>query len=158
MRQVKTFSVEYNWFAPGTVVTPTSNRSPLERGHHYTVTKCLEPKFAGDECVVFVEGREQGVSTNYLKAIDEQMPAFIHADRDIYFHRLHVARITNNPKEYPDCVEDSEEYPEIIEYVEDEMDLFIVDPETRNFWPAKEFFLMVGIRDFLVSVDELHDD
>ncbi|GMU26239.1 MAG: hypothetical protein AMXMBFR16_11440 [Candidatus Uhrbacteria bacterium] len=67
MKRAKTFVVEFNFFTPGTLVTPTSPRCPLESGKVYTVTKCVEPLCYGDEAVVFVEGHEYGVSTEYLR-------------------------------------------------------------------------------------------
>jgi hypothetical protein len=69
MRRSKTFTVEYNYFEPGTRITPTSNRCPLERGV-YVVTKCIEPRDAQDEAVCFVQGRKTGISTTYLREVD----------------------------------------------------------------------------------------
>lgn len=69
---------------------------------------------------------------------------------------LVVARITNNVERYPDCAEDTEKYPHIIKYVDDEMDLFIVDPDNpQMFWPAAEFFYMVGVTSLIIHPEEL---
>jgi hypothetical protein len=68
-RRVKVFEVEYNYFEPGTLVTPTSVRSVLEEGQTYTITKCCHPRFADDRASCFVEGRETGLSTEYLKEV-----------------------------------------------------------------------------------------
>lgn len=71
MRRKKTFTVEYNYFEPGTRVTPTSGRCPLDIGVVYVVTKCLESRDAGDEAVCFVQGRKTGVSTTYLREVEQ---------------------------------------------------------------------------------------
>jgi hypothetical protein len=68
-RRVKTFEVEYNYFEPGTRVTPTSVRSVLEEGQVYTITECSHPRFADDRASCFVEGRETGLSTEYLREV-----------------------------------------------------------------------------------------
>jgi len=69
MKRTRTFEVTYNYFDVGATVTPTSTRSPLEIGRHYIVTKCYEPKYAGDDCIVFVEGVDYGISTEYLEEV-----------------------------------------------------------------------------------------
>lgn len=70
MKLSKTFKVEFNYFEPGTRVTPTSSRCPLTMGQVYTVTKCIEPRFYADEAVCFVEGRKTGLSTTYLREVE----------------------------------------------------------------------------------------
>lgn len=67
MRRTKTYTVEYNSYNVGDFITSTSRRCSLERGEIYKVTACSEPKYAGDDCVVFVEGREHGLSTEYTR-------------------------------------------------------------------------------------------
>ena len=64
-----TFEVEYRMFDVGEQVTPTSPRSPLEMGKVYTVTRCVAPFRPLDDSVVFVEGRETGVSADYLTTV-----------------------------------------------------------------------------------------
>jgi hypothetical protein len=61
--------------------------------------------------------------------------------------KYRVVKITNNIGGYPECKSDTEEFPEIIECVEDEMDNFIVD-ENGKFWQADEFFNMIEIKEF----------
>lgn len=68
---------------------------------------------------------------------------------------LKVVRVTNNPDEYPEFAEASVEFPELVEYIDDESATFIVDPETGDFWPADEFFHMVAVTAFLVNPVEL---
>jgi len=67
MKRTKTFTVTFNWFAPGTIVTPTSTRCPLESGKFYVVTECHEPSFPDENAVVFVQGKQIGLSTEYLR-------------------------------------------------------------------------------------------
>lgn len=67
MKRSRTFEVAYNYFEPGTYVTPTSERHPLERGKVYKVTACLEPRFADEGCSCFVDDRKTGVTTEYLR-------------------------------------------------------------------------------------------
>lgn len=73
-------------------------------------------------------------------------------------HRLRVVAITNNLVDYPECVKDTEEFPNLIEYVEDEMAIFVVDTTNNNFWRADEFFYMVEVTEFLVDSKQLDDD
>lgn len=68
MKRTKTFDVEYNYFDPGTFVEPTSSRSSLPDGR-YKVTECVEPRFPEDHCVVFIEGRDTAVRTEYLREV-----------------------------------------------------------------------------------------
>jgi len=69
MKRTITFEVTYNYFEPGTLVTPTSNRCVVRPGFTYRVTECKEPRFPGDDCIVFVEGHGTGFSTEYLKEV-----------------------------------------------------------------------------------------
>lgn len=70
MKRTKDFTIEYNYFEPGTLVTPTSNRCPLEYGKTFKITMCREPMWPGDDCVVFVRGRTTGISSEYLKKVE----------------------------------------------------------------------------------------
>lgn len=46
---------------------------------------------------------------------------------------LMVVQVTNNPDDYPELAEVSADYPELVKCVEDEADIFVVDPKTDNF-------------------------
>jgi hypothetical protein len=70
-RRIKAFTVEYNYFEPGARVTPTSMRSVLEEGQVYTITECFHPLYAYDQACCFVEGRETGLSTEYLREVKQ---------------------------------------------------------------------------------------
>ena len=62
-----------------------------------------------------------------------------------------VVEITNNPSEYPEAVKDTEEFPDLIEEIEDEAALFVVqilDGKAFQYWPAAEFFMMIKIKTF----------
>ena len=59
-----------------------------------------------------------------------------------------VLRISNNLEEYPDCTEDTLEFPDMVEYLDDEMDIFVYCNETGEFWHSDEFFSMVGMTTF----------
>jgi hypothetical protein len=61
--------------------------------------------------------------------------------------KYRVVQITNNVKGYPECALDTAEFPDIVKYVGDEMDLFVVN-EHGKFWPASEFFFMEDIEEF----------
>lgn len=61
--------------------------------------------------------------------------------------KYRVVRISNNIEEYPDCAQDTKEFPHLIERVSDEMDVFIV-ADSGEWWPASEFFHMVDIHMF----------
>lgn len=56
-------------------------------------------------------------------------------------------RISTNLEEYPLAKEDTEEFPYLTKYVEDEEEFFIMDEES-NIWEASKFFYMVDIKEF----------
>lgn len=64
--------------------------------------------------------------------------------------KYRVVKITKNIEGYPECKKDTEQFPDMVKYVADEMDLFIVD-ETGKFWPASEFFHIEDIEEFEIS-------
>ncbi len=59
-------------------------------------------------------------------------------------------------KEYPDeILESSLQYPHLREYVEDEMDIFVVNTENdQNFYPASEFLFMIDASKITVTFEE----
>ena len=60
-----------------------------------------------------------------------------------------VVSISNNIPDYPECKEDTENYPHLLKYVEDEMDRFVISSDNPDkFWPASEFFYMVEMSEF----------
>ena len=70
MKRTKTFSVTYNYFEPGTYVVPTSTRCPLMREGTpplFKVIDCMEPLFAEERCIVYVEGHKFGVDAAYVR-------------------------------------------------------------------------------------------
>ena len=61
--------------------------------------------------------------------------------------RYRVLRISTNLEEYPLAKEDTEEFPYLTKYVEDEEEFFVMD-EDGSFWEANEFFYMTDIKEF----------
>lgn len=70
---------------------------------------------------------------------------------------LRIVTVTNNIQDYPEHEKDTREFPHLVEYVEDEADTFVVDPDnpTEQVWPAREFFDMVLVTQIIVSKAEL---
>lgn len=58
-----------------------------------------------------------------------------------------VVKITNNLEDYPECAEDTAAYPELVEEVTDEMDLFVIYPD-GEWLKADEFFYVEDVRVF----------
>jgi len=69
MRRKKTFEVEFNWFQPGTAITPI-DPGYFETGKTYFVKKCVEPVNPGDDCVVFIEGLDLGYDAGRFKEVE----------------------------------------------------------------------------------------
>lgn len=72
-------------------------------------------------------------------------------------HKLRIVQIArpNVIGEYPECADDTTEFPHLIPYVEDDMEIFVVDAANpQQFWPASEFFNMVSIKSFMVDAEE----
>lgn len=64
----------YKTFDVGEEVTATSPRCVLPSGEVHVVTECVAPFFAGEESIVFVEGRPTGFSAEYLKSVNGPNP------------------------------------------------------------------------------------
>ena len=64
------------------------------------------------------------------------------------FRVLHIVT-PDAEKEYPAKYrEDTKEFPHLIEVIEDEADIFVMDMDRSEWYPAKEFFHMVSISEF----------
>ena len=48
-------------------------------------------------------------------------------------------------------LKETEEYPHLRSSVRDEQDLFVIDPETEDWWPAEEFFYHELVQEFTVN-------
>lgn len=76
VRRTKTFDIEYNYFEPGTIVTPIDGRGELEHRRHYRVIQCMEPELSDYVCTCYVEDVIEGVfmsnsvMTEYLREVD----------------------------------------------------------------------------------------
>ena len=62
-----------------------------------------------------------------------------------------VVWVTNNLEENPEYREDTEMYPHLVDEVEDEIQGFVVDLETGDYWVAEEFFDMESVKNFVVT-------
>lgn len=61
--------------------------------------------------------------------------------------KYRVLKISNNVREYPECEQDSIEFPHLVEHLGDEMDIFIMN-EKGAYCLATEFFNTVDVREF----------
>jgi len=74
-----------------------------------------------------------------------------------FIHELRVVRIAAPYaiKDYPECVANTAEFPHLVKYVEDDMEIFVIGPSHPNqFWRAKEFFLTVDLTSFFVATGD----
>lgn len=62
--------------------------------------------------------------------------------------KYRLLRITNDINACPLAKEDTEEFPYIVKYVDDEEEFFVMD-EDGNFWEARDFFYMTDIKEFI---------
>jgi len=69
VRRTKTIEIDYNWFEPGTLVTPGTTRCPLNVEHVYRVMECYEPHGEGDMGICFVGGHHHGIATSGLREV-----------------------------------------------------------------------------------------
>lgn len=53
------------------------------------------------------------------------------------------------------CTPANDEFPELISEVEDDCEQFIVDPKSRVFWQARDFFVIHSITTFEVDAKEM---
>ena len=64
--------------------------------------------------------------------------------------KYRVLKITNNVEKYPECKEDTKEFPDLVNYVKDEMELIIMNE--RDDWVfADEFFFTHTVKEFNVE-------
>lgn len=68
--------------------------------------------------------------------------------------KLRVVTVTTDVDQYPQYREDTEEFPNLVVFVEDDFETFIVD-EDGGYWEAKDFFDCVNITHFIVESSEL---
>jgi Fe-S oxidoreductase len=66
--------------------------------------------------------------------------------------RIELKIVTLHP-EYAEAL--AKEYPELMKYVKDDWTTFVVNPETRDFWPADQFLSMHALTAVLVNPVEL---
>jgi len=63
----------------------------------------------------------------------------------MYYRVVSVSK-TGDLIDFPD----NDEFPHLIKHIRDEEELFIVNKNTKEYWPAIEFFMMVNIKHFIV--------
>lgn len=68
--------------------------------------------------------------------------------------QFRVVTITNDLEEYPQYRADTEEFLELVQWIEDEIEVLVIDPRDGGFWPAREFFEMVRVKHFIVDSSE----
>ena len=63
-----------------------------------------------------------------------------------------IVNITEDLVENPHMRSDTEEFPFLVDYVEDEFDVFIVNKNDKDeFYKASEFFLMTEFKEFKIT-------
>lgn len=62
--------------------------------------------------------------------------------------KFRILSISTNLEDYPESADDTNEFPHLRKYVEDEQAILIIDEETNEVWPGDEFFMMVGLKRF----------
>jgi hypothetical protein len=65
--------------------------------------------------------------------------------------KYRVVKITKDVDRYPECAADTEEFPQLVKYVDDEMDLFIIDEAGQCVAPASEFFYIHDVPIFFTG-------
>lgn len=69
---------------------------------------------------------------------------------------LQVVTLTTDVAKYPEHAEDTAKYPDLVSYIDDEVESFVVDPrDGGGFWGADEFFACNRVTRILVDPDEL---
>jgi len=63
-------------------------------------------------------------------------------------YTFRVLTITNNLDEYHQYEKDTNEFPDLVRRVEDEIETFVYCNETEDWWEAGEFLLMVDMKTF----------
>lgn len=71
-----------------------------------------------------------------------------------------VLHITNNIEEYPHATKDSDEFPHVVNWLEDEYGMFVLDDSTGSIYPAGEFFYMMetDFKGFSTDTQQLEDE
>jgi len=75
--------------------------------------------------------------------------------------KFRILHITNNLDEYPHCQKDNDEFPHVINLVQDEYDMFVLDEDEGHVYPASEFFYMIetdNISSFNTNTQAIEDE
>jgi hypothetical protein len=66
--EFRTYVERFRMFEPGERIRPASPRCELPPGE-YVVVRCIQPVTPGFDSIVFVEGRQTGADTDYLRLV-----------------------------------------------------------------------------------------
>jgi glycine cleavage system protein P-like pyridoxal-binding family len=62
--------------------------------------------------------------------------------------KFRVLDIAKNLEDFPQYAKDTLEFPELVEEVEDETEIFIYCENNESFYRASEFFLAIDMKTF----------
>ncbi len=68
--------------------------------------------------------------------------------------QFRVVTITDDLAKYPQYHEDTEEFSDLVVFLTDPIESFVVDPRDGNFWPIEEFFNDTDISHFVIDSSE----
>ena len=70
-----------------------------------------------------------------------------------------ILKISNNLDDYPEAIQDTDKYPHLIKWLDDEFGLFVANLSNGDFFPAAEFFYMVEeFKEFETNPQQLKDE
>jgi len=65
-----------------------------------------------------------------------------------------IVTVTNNLESYPQHWEDTREFPDLVEELDNDIETFVIDPRDGGWWVASEFFGCTNISHFVVDSGE----
>jgi len=69
-----------------------------------------------------------------------------------------ILKISSDLDKYPEAIQDTDNHPEVLPYLNDDFDLFVLNEETNHFWPAMHFFFGEDINRFMTDFEQLEDE
>lgn len=64
---------------------------------------------------------------------------------------LRIVTVTNDIETYPEFAKETLEFPNLVDYVEDDIEIFIVGEDENDFWCHHDFFLLGDIKRFVIT-------
>jgi len=61
-----------------------------------------------------------------------------------------VVTVTNDVSEYPQYTDDSLEFPDLVDHIEDELETFVISSD-GDYCNARDFFNMTDVKKFTVA-------